>query len=62
MRKTRLKQERVRMKTCSFCNITIESTSHPDVDQCPRCATPYGAKQQVKQIKINPYRPKKEYE
>jgi len=59
---TPYEEDKIIKKTCGFCNITIESSSHPDVDQCPRCATPYGATQQVKQIKINPYRPKGEYE
>ena len=59
---TPYEEDKIEKKHCDFCNITIESNSHPDIDSCPKCATPYGAKQQVKQIKTNPYRPKKEYE
>jgi len=59
---TPYEEDKIIKKTCSFCNIIVETNSHPDADVCPRCSTPYGAKQQVKQIKINPYRPKKEYE
>jgi len=59
---TPYEEDKIIKKTCSFCNITVESNSHPDADVCPKCSSPYGAKQQVKQIKIIGYRPKKRYE
>ena len=58
---TPYEEDKIIKKVCQFCSITVETDSHPDVDQCPKCATPYGAKQQVKQIRINPYKPGREH-